>query len=59
MKVSVEPSGEQIAGKLIIELPQAQDKREQVFSLCDEIAENTGFSAELDCGQRYRLLMLD
>jgi hypothetical protein len=59
IKVSVEPSGEQIAGKLIIELPQAQDKRKQVFSICDEIAENAGFEAESDCGQRYRLLMLD
>lgn len=54
-----ESSGQQYSGRLIIEMPEKPQKRKKIFSICDEIAEDLGFNAENDCGQRYRLLMLD
>ncbi len=57
--INIDKSGEQYSGRLIIEMPKNSGKRKKIFSICDEIAENLGFDAEEDCGQRYRLLMLD
>ena len=52
-------SGDQYSGRLIIEMPESSKKRKKIFSICDEIAITLGFDAEENCGQRYRLLMLD
>lgn len=57
--INIDESGQQYSGRIIVEMPQKPGKRNKIFSICDEIAENLGFDPEEDCGQRYRLLMLD
>lgn len=60
---AVEIDGEgdepQNTGKLIIELPQNEKKREGLFKACGTIAKRMGFDPEPDVGQQYIFLMLD
>ncbi|MFW6154173.1 MAG: toxin-antitoxin system YwqK family antitoxin [Planctomycetota bacterium] len=53
------PNEEQNSGKLIIELPDEQTRRDSVMHVCDDIASDLGFDPETDTGQRYRFLGLD
>lgn len=53
------PDEEQNSGKLVIELPSNSKKREKILKKCGEIAEEMGFDAETDMGQKYVLVMLD
>jgi hypothetical protein len=46
-------------GKLCIELPKNPELRQQVLVWAGEIAEEQGFDAEQDIGQRYVFVMLD
>lgn len=57
--INIDEPSQQYSGRLIVEMPKNSLKREKIFSICDEIAENFGFDLEEDCGQQYRLLMLD
>ncbi len=58
-EINIDESGEQYSGRLIVEMPADSKKRKKIFVICDEIAENLGFDPEEDCGQNYRLMMLD
>jgi len=53
------PDEEQNSGKLVIELPSNSKKRAKILKKCGEIAEEMGFDAETDMGQKYVLVMLD
>jgi hypothetical protein len=41
---------------LLIVLPEHADRRQQLFELSDQVAEETGLEADIDEGQRYMLL---
>jgi hypothetical protein len=51
--------GCQNTGRLVITLPDAPSERVEVLSWAGEIAEEQGFDAETDTGQRHVLVMLD
>jgi len=53
------PTEDQNTGKLVIELPQEQGKRDKLLDYCGELAIELGFDPEPDVGQRYLFLMLD
>ena len=53
------PTEDQNTGKLVIELPQDQEKRDKLLDFCGELAEEQGFDPVPDVGQRYLFLMLD
>lgn len=53
------PSEDQNTGKLVIELPQDQEKRDKLLDFCGELAIEQGFDPDPDIGQRYLFLMLD
>lgn len=51
--------GHQNTGRLVITLPDAESKRAKVFAWGGKIAEEQGFDATVDDGQRYLFVMLD
>ncbi len=50
---------DQNTGRIIVELPQDQQQRENLLKFCGDMAREAGFDPESDLGQRYVLLMLD
>jgi len=58
LDISVDELG-QNSGRLIVEMPKECQLRERVFAICDEVARDSGYDPECDCGQEFRLLMLD
>jgi hypothetical protein len=55
----VEIDGGDNTGKLVIELPKAASKRAPIFKLAAAIAEENGFDATKDTGQKYLFVMMD
>jgi hypothetical protein len=51
--------GCQNTGKLVVTLPDAPSKRAKVLAWASEIAEEQGFDALTDTGERYVFVMLD
>jgi hypothetical protein len=51
--------GLQNTGHLVVTLPDAPSERAEVLAWAGEIAEEQGFDAETDTGQRYVFIMLD
>ncbi|MGH7941322.1 MAG: hypothetical protein ACREFR_09650 [Limisphaerales bacterium] len=49
----------QNTGKLVIELPEDEPERADVLTWAGQIAEEQGFDATEDEGQRYDFVMLD
>ena len=49
----------QNTGKLVIELPDDEPERADALAWAGAIAEEQGFDAETDTGQRYVFVMLD
>ena len=49
----------QNTGRLVVTLPDAPSERAEVLAWAREIAEEQGFDAETDEGQRYVFVMLD
>lgn len=58
-EIKSSPSRDQNSGRLILELPEQQEKRKKLFRICGKIAKAGGFDADPDVRQRYLLLMLD
>jgi hypothetical protein len=54
-----EMGGGQNTGKLVIELPDAGSNRAKVLAWASKIAEEQGFDALSDTGERYVFVMLD
>ena len=50
---------EQNTGRIVIELPQDRQQRENLLEFCGELARDAGFDSEFDLEQRYVLLTLD
>lgn len=46
-------------GQLCILLPSGKNEREQIFNFASEIAEEQGFDATPDMGQKYLFMSLD
>jgi hypothetical protein len=50
---------DQNTGRIVIELPQDKQQRENLLKFCGDLSREAGFDAETDLEQRYVLLMLD
>jgi len=57
--VYADMGGCQNTGKLVVTLPDAPSERAEVLAWAGEIAEEQGFDAATDDGQRYVFVMLD
>jgi len=59
VEIDGEPTEDQNTGRIVVELPQDQKKRDKLLKFCGKLARKLGFDPDPDVGQRYALLMLD
>jgi hypothetical protein len=59
VEIAGEATEDQNTGRVVIELPQDQERRSKLLKFCGKLARDMGFDPDTDVGQRFVLVMID